>query len=269
MNHMILGPARRVRHELRFRRLSVQTATRLTPHMMRIRLTGDMSGFVSLGFADHLKVLLPAPGQDAVAEPVFTDMGPKFPDGQRPVMRDYTPRAWDAAAGWLDLDFALHETGPATNWARTATAGNTLAIAGPRGSLIVPLDCDHYLLVGDETALPAISRRLEELPAGVRATAIIEVDGRDEEQELASKANLDLVWLHRDGTMPGTPERLVPAVRGLQLEGSVQAWCACESLVAKAVRQVLVEEKQVDKTRIRASGYWRRGAQGVHEPQHD
>ncbi len=269
MNYMTLGPARRVRHELRFRRLSVLTAIRLTPHMMRIRLTGDMSGFASLGFADHLKVLLPAPEQSEVAEPVFTDMGPKFPDGQRPVMRDYTPRAWDVAAGWLDLDFALHETGPATSWARDAAAGDALAVAGPRGSLIVPLDCDHYLLVGDETALPAISRRLEELPAGVRATAIIEVDSRDEEQKLASKADLGLVWLHRNGAAAGTSERLMPAVRGLRLEGSVQAWCACESLVAKAVRQVLVEEKQVDKSRIRASGYWRRGAQGVHEPQHD
>lgn len=269
MNNMTLGPARRVRHELRFRRLTVQTVTRLTPHMIRIRLSGDMAGFVSLGFADHLKVLLPAPGQSAVAEPEFTEMGPKFPDGQRPMMRDYTPRAWDVAAGWLDLDFALHETGPATLWARDARSGDTLAIAGPRGSLIVPLDCDHYLLVGDETALPAISRRLEELPAGVRATAIIEVDSREEEQTLDCKADLDLVWLHRNGAEAGLPDRLVPAVRALQLDGTVQAWCACESLVARAVRQILAEEKQVEKSRIRASGYWRRGAQGVHEPQHD
>jgi len=40
--------------------------------------------------------------------------------------------------------------------------------------MIVPDIFDSYLLIGDETALPAIARRLEELPAGRTVLAVIE-----------------------------------------------------------------------------------------------
>ncbi|MGE0152855.1 MAG: siderophore-interacting protein [Reyranellaceae bacterium] len=269
MHDMPIGPARRVRHDLKFRRLTVRAVTQLTPGMVRTHLAGDLSGFVSLGFDDHLKVLLPMPGQDEVSAPVFSDTGASFPDGQRPYARDYTPRAWNVEAGTLDLDFALHETGPATSWARSAKAGDTLAIAGPRGSLIVPADYDHHVLIGDETALPAIGRRLEELPSGVRATAIVEIANAAEEQPLQTSARLELTWAHRGDAEAGASPVLIEAARRVKLTGGdVYVWTACESLNARAVRKVLIEERGLDKSQIRAAGYWRRGAQGVHEPQH-
>ncbi len=267
---MPIGAARRVRHEIRFRRLLVAAAERLSPSMLRIRLNGDMTGFASLGFDDHLKVLLPLPGQAQVAEPVFTDQGASFPDGQRPIVRDYTPRAWNIAAGTLDLDFALHDTGPATTWARHARPGDELAIAGPRGSIVVPLDYDHHVLIGDETALPAIARRLEELPSGVRASAILEVESAADELPLPSPGRVELRWLHRGALPAGNADGLLAAARDLRLDGrDTYVWAACESLVARALRRVFVEDKGLDKSCIRAAGYWRRGAQGVHEPQHD
>ena len=75
------------------------------------------------------------------------------------------------------IEFALHGEGPAAEWAAQAAAGHTLAIGGPKGSLIVPLDYDWHLLVGDETAFPAVARRLEQLPAG--AKAIVDPAGAD------------------------------------------------------------------------------------------
>ena len=50
-------------------------------------------------------------------------------------------------------------------WAAQATRVQRATIGGPRGSLVVAPDHDGHLLVGDGTALPAVTRRLEELPA--------------------------------------------------------------------------------------------------------
>jgi NADPH-dependent ferric siderophore reductase len=80
------------------------------------------------------------------------------------VRRDFTPRHYDQAARELTVEFALHATGAA--WARQAAPGQVAVIAGPRGSMIIPMDYAWHVLAGDATALPAIRRRLEELPAG-------------------------------------------------------------------------------------------------------
>jgi NADPH-dependent ferric siderophore reductase len=73
----------------------------------------------------------------------------------------------------LHIDFAIHDAGPATDWALRARIGDALEIGGPRGSAVIPMEFDWYLLIGDETGLPAIGRRLEELPAGSRALVIV------------------------------------------------------------------------------------------------
>ena len=57
--------------------------------------------------------------------------------------------------------------------------GDRVLVGGPRGSFVVPADYDWHLLVGDPTALPAIRRRLEELPAGTRVTVIAQADPAD------------------------------------------------------------------------------------------
>lgn len=91
-------------------------------------------------------------------------------------VRDYTPRGFDPVALTLEIDFALHGAGPATRWEAQAQGGQRLGVGGPRGSFIRPTDFDGHLLIGDDTALPAIARRLAELPAQapiwwVRATS--------------------------------------------------------------------------------------------------
>src|ERR1700734_1739633 len=104
-----------------------------------------------------------------------------FPDGTTnaggpPTLRgrDFTPRRYAPAAGTLEIDFAIHDAGPATRWAAQAKPGDTLALGGPRGSFVIPSAYDWHLLAGDETALPAISRRLAELPAGARTVVVVE-----------------------------------------------------------------------------------------------
>src|SRR5215470_17078434 len=182
--------ARRVRHATKMRLLQVREVSRLTPKMVRIVVGGEaLAGFVSAAHDDHVKLLFPQPGQDKPVLPTPTPNGPVYPEGApRPAARDYTPRSYDAAANTLTIDFVLHGEGPATSWAAQAQPGHFLGIGGPRGSFIVPDDFDWYLLAGDETALPAIGRRLEELPPGTHALVVVEVADAGEEQHFDTRA---------------------------------------------------------------------------------
>lgn len=159
MQHQVL----RVRHELKRRRLIVRENGRVTPAMIRVVLAGpDLADdFVSAGFDDHVKLFL---------------LG-----GAEPTRRDYTPRAFDAATGTLTLDFVVHDAGSATQWALAARPGDMLELGGPRGSVVVPDDFNWWLLVGDETALPAIGRCVEEAAPGARITTLAAVTDAAEE----------------------------------------------------------------------------------------
>lgn len=262
----------RVRHELKFRQLTVAHVERIADLLIRVTLTGDaLKDFTSASFDDHIKVLLPETPGTSIAVPTIGPEGLSFPEGApRPIARDYTPRRFDAARQELDIDFVLHDDGPASNWAAQAQAGQTLLIGGPRGSFVVPTGFDWHLLIGDETALPAISRRLEELPAGTQAIALIEIPQAANEVPLASRAGLDLRWLHRNGIAAGESQLLAQAAAALTLpKGEGYVWVAAESAVARAVRDVMVTQHQIHKRRIRASSYWKRGAVAVHESLDD
>ncbi|NKJ47974.1 NADPH-dependent ferric siderophore reductase, partial [Burkholderia sp. SG-MS1] len=158
----------------------------------------------------------------------------------------------------------------AANWAAQAKVGQYLGIGGPRGSLVIPTAFDWHVLVGDDTALPAIARRLEELPAGARAAAVIEVADPSAQIEFTTQAELHLVWCHRSEARE-RGSALLQAVREIYLpeHGEGYVWAAGESATMRAVRQHLCAERGVDKSRIRAASYWKQGAQAVHESLDD
>ncbi|WP_428429562.1 siderophore-interacting protein [Pararhizobium sp.] len=257
----------RVRHELRRRLLTVKTAERLTPQMVRVTLTGDdLQGFVSAGYDDHVKLCLPLAGQVSPVWPVGPD-APALPEGVvASPMRDFTPRRHDPAKGELVVDFAIHAAGPATEWASTARPGTKLGVGGPRGSFVVTDDFDWYLLIGDETALPAIGRRLEELRADVPAIVIATVAGSEEEQTFETATRLETRWVHRPLDTASDPAFLLDAVKSLQLpEGDGYIWIAGENDTVKILRKHLVEERGHNRSWIKAAGYWRKGSAGFHE----
>lgn len=262
----------RVRYPLKIRRLTVVRTQPLSPSMIRVTLTGpDLADFESRGHDDHVKLFFARPGETVPSLPTFGPNGPVFPEGaEKPIARDYTPRRHDAASGELDLDFAVHEAGPATAWAMNAAAGTTLHMAGPRGSMIVPDDFDWYLLVGDDTALPAIARRLEELRPEARVTVIAEVGGPTDEIALPERPGCTVTWLHRGAAAPGEGTLLDEAVAAFAPEaGEGFAWVACESDTAKRLRRILVDDKGLSKKRVKASGYWKRGLASYHDSHDD
>jgi NADPH-dependent ferric siderophore reductase len=255
----------RVRHPVKFRLLQVKSVKTLAPNFLRITFAGDdLHDFVSASFDDHIKVFFPNPGEDMPKLPTQGPDGPLFA-GEKPVMRDFTPRRFDQQARELDIEFALHEAGPATTWAAQAKVGQYLGVGGPRGSMIIPMDFDWHLLIGDETALPAVARRLEELPEQAQAIVVLEVANAQERIEFHTKARADIQWCYRDAT-GNYGEALLEALKRLPIpEDDGYVWAAGEAAAMRAARQFLVTERGVDKSRIRAASYWKRGAQGVHE----
>jgi NADPH-dependent ferric siderophore reductase len=231
----------RVRHELKRRDVQVRRVDDLGPHLRSITFGGEaLADFISASFDDHVKFMFDAGGSE-------------------PVRRDYTPRRFDREARELTIEFALHGDGPAARWASQAAPGHSASIAGPRGSFIVPIDYDWHLLAGDETALPAIARRLEELPAGTRAIVMVQMPDAADRRALASDAAVELSWVADEA-------ELLAAVRALQLPpGEGYAWCAGEAGAMAALRRVLVDEKGHDRHAIRAAAYWKRGASAHHE----
>ena len=257
----------RVRYETRLRTAEVTAVERITPKMARITVAGAaLDGFVSTGFDDHVKLFFPAPGEALV----LPALGPGVPQPAAPLspMRDFTPRRLGDRE--LVLDFALHEAGPATEWATLAKPGDQLGIGGPRGSFVVPDDFDWELLIGDETALPAIGRRLEELSARSRAIVVAAVAGPEEQQVFESLARVEVHWVHRPLSAAADPKPLLDAVAALTLpDGEGYAWVACESATAKLLRQHLVGERGLPKASVKAAGYWRPGRADFHESHDD
>ena len=253
------GPRiRRVRHDdVKFRRLTVQHVETLTPTMRRITVGGpELSGFTSLGFDDHVKLAFPSADGELVIP--------------SPTMRDYTPRRYLRDKSALVLDFFIHESGPATAWAAAAQPGHSLGVGGPRGSFIIPTDMDWHLLIGDEAALPAIGRRLEELPASARALVVAEIDSEADQLAFQAQCKFQVEWGYRRGTAQGFPDVLLNLLRGLTFPtGSYFAWAAAESQTARAIRRYLLDERGLDKSWVKAAGYWKRGEAGTHDKIED
>ena len=240
-DHNLEAPlVRRVRHELKLRELEVAAIDRLSPGFVAITFRGEaLADFTSLSFDDHVKLM-------------FGDAG-----GEQ-LRRDYTPRRFSREARELVIEFALHGIGAASEWARTAKVGDRLLVGGPRGSMIVPLALGWHLLVGDDTALPAISRRLEELPEGSRAFVFVLADEADR-RAFASRAQVEVCWASSD-------EELLAALDKLALPAADSgfAWGGGEASLMVRVRQVLLD-KGVPKQHMRVSAYWKRGVAEHHE----
>ncbi|QOL48662.1 siderophore-interacting protein [Massilia litorea] len=230
----------RVRHELHRREVVVTRVEPLGAHFVAITFRADsLAGFVSLSFDDHVKFMF------------------EGADGEQ-VRRDYTPRRFDAQARELTIEFALHGEGAASNWARCARPGDAAVIGGPRGSMIIPPDVDWHLLAGDASALPAMRRRLEELPAAARVI-VVAAAGEADRIPFAGASLPEVHWVEDAAALAG-------AVRALALPpGAGFAWAGGEAAAMRALREVLAAEKALPKEAMRVSAYWKRGVTDHHE----
>ncbi|MGW7057689.1 SIP domain-containing protein [Streptomyces sp. NPDC054904] len=251
------------------RELTVLRVRDVTPGMRRLTLGGpqlgafvkdglDLPALRSEGFDDHVKFFFAEDGADLPVLPGQNVSSLDWPEA-RPLTKDYTPVRFDPEAGEIDFDFVNHEGGVASSWAQGAKPGDVTWIAGPKMSHGHPVGADWLLVIGDETALPAIARWLEEMPAGTVARVFIEVGEESHRQELPTRADAEVTWLVRDGAPAGRTDLLERAVRGMEwLPGEVFAWAAGEAVTLKGIRRHLAADRQVPRERTHITGYWRR-----------
>jgi NADPH-dependent ferric siderophore reductase len=138
--------------------------------------------------------------------------------------------------------------------------GDVAEIAGPRGSVILAQDFDWWLMIGDETALPAIGRWIEDMPAGTSVTSIIAVTGITEQQHFQTQGDHRAIWVHRGTEQTADAAPLLAALRSPSLPaGDGLIWVAAEATVTAALRKHVVEVLQHPLAWLKASGYWVKG----------
>jgi NADPH-dependent ferric siderophore reductase len=275
-----------------FFRTQVTGVRQLTPSMIRVSLGGpDLAGFVNDGPDQRIKIFLPLPGQPDPMLP--TELGEHdnwfaayraIAADIRPIMRTYTLRRHRPETGEVDVDFAIHgDLGPASRWATTAKRGDSLTIFGPYADYDPTPGTDWQLLIGDETALPAIGAIVESLPAGVQVHAFVEVDDEAEQQSYLTMGDVTFTWVHRHATANAQPTatsgsdvnaaqaggsvqvrsvrgRLLEAVRAAELPtGKPYVWLGGEAGAVKELRRHLVNERGIAREDLYFVGYWRRG----------
>jgi NADPH-dependent ferric siderophore reductase len=239
--------------------LTVVSVRDVTPSVRRVVLTGTPDCVAAAG--PTVNLLVPRVGDaDPQWPQVARDGRIVWPEGSHGIaLRSYTARRQDPAAGQVEIDFVLHGDGPAAAWAGAAQPGALLGVAGagPLGER----PAGRLLLVGDETALPAISRILAAAAPATEGLALVEVAGAAEEQPLDHPTGVAVRWLHRDGTPPGESTLLADAVAALDppTTDDVFAWVAAESGVVRTIRADLRGRWRLGRAQHHAIGYWRRG----------
>ncbi|HEX4196060.1 MAG TPA: siderophore-interacting protein [Caulobacteraceae bacterium] len=226
--------------------LVVTGRTQVTPRMLRVSFS-----------APDLAAQPWRPGQDLVIQL-------PQPDGSV-ARRHYTIRDVDRAAGRIDIDFVLHGSSPAGDWARAARGGEVIEAHGPRGRTALAADVDHHLFLGDETCIPGIFAMAESMPAGAKGTALIEIADMDEAQTLSTPADVTVEWVSRNDGAPGPGNLLLDRLSALKPSANgTHAYVIGETSNVRNQRHHLLANG-FDKARITAEGYWRPGRVGGHD----
>ena len=235
---------------------TVVRTERVTPHLVRVVLGGEsLTGFGAGDFTDHyVKLQLPPKGAPYGAPFDAEAVQAEHPAELWPVSRTYTVREWDAAAGELTIDFVTHgDDGVAGPWASAAQPGDQLQFAGPGGAYAPSPDADWHLLVGDDSALPAIAAALPRLPAGVPAQVFVEVEGPADEQDLPG-----VTWVYR-GSQPVGAALTAAVLSAERPAGTPHAFVHGEAGFVRELRRFLRAELDLPRERMSVSGYWRLG----------
>jgi NADPH-dependent ferric siderophore reductase len=239
-----------------FSALTVDSVADITPRLRRVsfRVT-DASPFDTTGDM-HLRLLFNL--REIAEQHAWQQRRQEAPPPDiRPIWRAYTVRFADRASNTIAIDFLMHDAeGPGCCWARGTKRGDVIGAAGPSGGGLA--EAQWYLLAGDETALPAISRILESLDETRTATVIIEVQTSADIIPLTSPAAVEVKWLYRNASSGHCRGDLVQAIAAAEIPDASRkrfAWIACEGKAAKAVR-ALLRDRGLAKEEQSVAAYW-------------
>jgi NADPH-dependent ferric siderophore reductase len=258
--------------------LTVLRRERLSAHWMRVTLGGgEIDRFRPMGYDQWFRLFLPLGGDEgldrlpAKANKLFGYLRYlRIPEGVRPVMRNYTVRAFrpatDDRGAELDVDFVLHGSaehgtaGPASRWAETCAPGESVVVIDEGLAFNPERGTDRVVLVADETGLPAIAAVCASLPPDASGLAVIEVPSAEDALEFPHPDGVTVRWIVRDHhTKPGTPA--LEALRDATLpDAPFHAYIVGEQALPTEGRRHLVNERGVSKDLVSFCGYWRVGA---------
>ncbi|MGW5879711.1 siderophore-interacting protein [Nocardiopsis terrae] len=252
-------------------RARVVRTERTSPHFVTVTLGGEeLSAFEFLGLDQCTRLFLPRAGQSSLRLPTAAHNGwiaqyYLMSARDKPYVRNYTVRRFDAERRELDIEFVVHgDTGPASAWAAGAVAGEEVGLFAEGVYYLPSPGTDWQLLVGDESALPAVASVLEQAPPDLRAEVYLEVPGADDVRELVVPEGVNTHWLVREdpGAVPGRlasrTVRAALADGGLP-EGRPYCFLAGERDLPTGLRRTLVREHGVAKADVTFVGYWRHG----------
>ncbi|MCY9783333.1 siderophore-interacting protein [Nocardiopsis sp. EMB25] len=248
-------------------RTRVVRTERTSEHFVTVTLGGeDLADFPYLGRDQFVRVFLPREGQDRLHMPTSADRKwvvqlYAMPKSRRPHVRNYTVRGFDPERRELDMEFVDHgDAGPASAWAGAARPGDEMGILAEGAYYQPSEDADWQLLVGDESAVPALVSILEQAPDDLRAQVYMEVPSEDDVRDLTAPPGVSVHWL------PRTDPHAVPGALALETVmaadlpgGRPYCFVAGENKLATGLRRHLVRERDVPKPDISFIGYWRHG----------
>lgn len=243
--------------------LKVSRKEFITPHYIRVHLTGEkVSLFENTTVGVNNKILIPPRGCDRIYFPEFDDekkrWKPQSPE-VRPAIRTYTHRGIDLKANEIWIDFVAHgDEGPASAWAISAKPGDVLGVMMKDGKSELYARAENYLLVADATGIPVLAAILEDLPETAKGVCIIEVHGKEDEQQLQTQAEVSFIWLHNKHPQMGS--QLAEEVkRQILPEANRFAYVAAEFSTVKDIRHYLRKEKDWQQKELYAYSYWKAG----------
>ncbi|MGN0100273.1 MAG: siderophore-interacting protein [Dietzia sp.] len=252
-------------HPLVVRTAVVTDVQTLPGRVRRVRLGGEQlrpftrdglehPGFAAPGFDDHVKIILAADGDVAAALPRQHPDGIEWTPSVHRLTRDYTPHDVDPVTGAFSIDFVLHGDGPAARWATAAEPGDTLSFAGPKSSMVLPDDVTAIVLLGDDTAIPAIRRFLTEVtvPVPVHVAVVVGDDApRDLPAGSATSVTLERPGVAGADTYAALFDRISAAE---DLGDRPFVWAAGESRALLALRRRI--GPTVGRGHRSITGYW-------------
>ncbi len=239
-------------------RVQVTERVELTPRMLRLTFEG--AGLADLAPPDpasSIRLLVPSPGRDELEIPSWNGNEFLLADGNRPALRTFTPLRFDPTGRRIELEIVRHPGGAVSGWAEAAGPGSPAAVSGPgRGHTIDP-DTTRHVLLGDETALPAIGQLLTVIPERCAVEVHLEVTEGALDSTLPHHRNADITWWERTGETPAG-RSLVEADRRLTpLDSDSRLWAAGEAAAMQAIRSVVFDELGGSRDRATIRGYWK------------
>ncbi|MCO5114725.1 MAG: siderophore-interacting protein [Bdellovibrionaceae bacterium] len=256
----------RLKHDVKIRKLTVTQIMPLSPLFTKITFfSEDLKDFVTASPDDHVKVFFPDPETGHYSIPRLGPEGLQTEEGQpEPLMRDYTPLNYNSKNKTLELIFFMRDKGAGALWAQKAKEGDELFIAGPRGSFVLSYIFDWYLILTDESGLPSLQRRLQEMPKDAKGLVLAEISKTSDAIKVQTQntpQGIEIQWLERTTGQKstGSSDIFLQSLNNFtKPEGNGFVWIKTESYVALQLKNYILQNNITKDEWIKASGYWKR-----------